>query len=62
MRFKDQDGRQCDICCKLAIDNPGRIDHQLGWVEVNKINGDGSVTSYDVDSIACYVQLQTKLG
>lgn len=61
MRFEDSDGRQCDICSKLAIDAPGGISHELGWVEVNKINPDGSVTSWDVDTAECYEQLKSKV-
>ena len=61
MKFKNKDGRQCDVCGKLAVDNSGETLNQIGWIQVQKLLAD-STTEYDICSVACYVQLQTRLG
>ena len=61
MKFKNKDGRQCDICARLAIDNAGEITNQVGWIQVQKLLADATA-EYDICSVACYVQLQTRLG
>lgn len=61
MRFKDMDGRKCDVCGKLVVDAPGTLNNEVGFIQVVQIKNINETVDKDVCSTSCLLTLAGQL-